>query len=203
MTTRAKAAPTVPLEIVPLTEPRWSDLLDLFGPRGADAGCWCMFYRLSSKDWEWAGADRRREQLHGLADDDPAPGLLAYAGAEAVGWVGLGPRTTFERLARSRKYAPLDELGVWSLVCFFVRRSARSGGVGDALLRGAVEYARDHGADGAEGYAVEPAERMSAADAFHGTVRMFERAGFRRARQVASPGGKHERWIMRLEFEAP
>ena len=189
------------LEIAPLTDARWLDLVDLFGPRGADAGCWCMFFRVSSKDWSWTGDEGNRAALHALAGSDPAPGLLAYADGQAVGWVGLGPRTTFERLNRSRKYPPLDELSVWSVVCFFVRRAARSGGVADALLSAAVAYARDH-ADGVEGYAVEPQGRISPADAYHGTVGMFERAGFRRARKATSPGGRHDRWIMRLEFKA-
>jgi GNAT superfamily N-acetyltransferase len=188
------------VKIVPLTNDRWDDLVDLFGPRGADAGCWCMYFRVSSRDWSWTGAAQNRHAREALAGSEPAPGLLAYLAGQAVGWVGLGPRSSFERLNRSRKYPPLDELRVWSVVCFFVRRTARARGVADALLAGAIAYAREHGADGLEGYAVEPAERMPPADAYHGTVAMFERAGFRRARQATSPGGRHDRWIMRLEF---
>ena len=191
--------PTGDLNVVPLTSTRWADLADLFGPRGADAGCWCMFYRLSNAEWTWEGADGRRERLMLRADDDPAPGLLAYDGDGAVGWVGLGPRTSFERLRRSRKYPPLDDLEVWSVVCFFIRRSARGRGVAAALLDGAVRYAREHGAAGVEANAVAPARRMPAANAYHGTVSMFERAGFRRTRQVPS-AGPDERWVMRLEF---
>jgi GNAT superfamily N-acetyltransferase len=188
--------------VVPLTADRWDDLADLFGPNGADAGCWCMFFRLSNRDWEWAGGDGRREQLHARAGDDPAPGLLAYDGDEAVGWVGLGPRMSFERLVRSRNYPPLDDLPVWSVVCFFVRRTARSKGVTTALLDAAVEYAREHGAAGAEANAVAPGGKMPPANLYHGTVSTFERAGFRRAREVpASPGAHHVRWVMRLEFD--
>jgi GNAT superfamily N-acetyltransferase len=188
------------LSVVPLTPERWDDLVDLFGPRGADAGCWCMFYRLSSREWNWEGADGRRQQLHAMAGDDPAPGLIAYDGDQAVGWVGLGPRASFERLQRSRKYPALDEVAVWSVVCFFVRRSARSRGVARALLDGALAYAREHGAPGVEANAVEPAARLPAANAYHGTAAMFERAGFRRAREVPT-SGPHGRVVMRLEFE--
>ena len=191
------------IAVLPLTPGRWADLADLFGPRGADAGCWCMSFRVSSREWDWGGGDRRREQLRALAGDDLAPGLLACAGDQAVGWVGLGPRTSFERLNRSRKYRALDDLPVWSVVCFFIRRSARSRGIGRLLLNAAVAYARDHGAAGAEGYALAPEGRMPSPNAYPGTVTMFERAGFRRAKEVASPGGLHQRWIMRLGFGSP
>ena len=189
-----------PLEIVPLTADRWDALADLFGPRGADAGCWCMFFRLPNREWSWSRAERNRADLRALAEGAPAPGLRACAGAGAGGGVGRGPRASFERLVRSRKYAPVDDLPVWSVVCFFIRRSARGRGVGGRLLAAAVQYAQERGAAGIEGYAVAPDERMPDADAYHGTVGMFERAGFRRARQAVSPSGRHDRWIMRLEL---
>ena len=192
--------PPHPLEIVPLTPDRWGMLADLFGPRGADAGCWCMYFRLASRDWSWGRGEQNRADLRALAGGDPAPGLIALDGGVAVGWVGLGPRATFARLVRSRVYAPLDDLPVWSVVCFFIRKPARGRGVGGRLLEAAVQYAEEHGAAGVEGYAGAPDERMADADAYHGTVGMFERAGFRRARQVASPAGRPGRWIMRLEL---
>lgn len=192
-------ATSTDLRIVPLTTERWDDLAGLFGPRGADAGCWCMFFRRCNQD-RFGTPERNREDLHALASDDPAPGLLAYDDDQAVGWVGLGPRRTFTRLERSRKYAAVDDLPVWSVVCFFIRKPARGAGVAGALLEGAIAYARQHSAAGVEAYAVDPAERMPDADAYHGTLAMFERAGFRRARLATSPARRHDRWIMRLEF---
>ena len=160
-----------------------------------------MYFRMPSRDWSWDRGDRNKDELHALAEGDPAPGLLAHDGTQAVGWVGLGPRTSFPRLVRSRKYTALDDRAVWSVVCFFIRKSARGGGVGGRLLEGAIDYAHEHGAAGLEGYAVDPAERMPDSDAYHGTLSMFERAGFRRAAKAASAAGAQDRWIMRLEFE--
>ncbi|OGA68157.1 MAG: hypothetical protein A3F77_18445 [Betaproteobacteria bacterium RIFCSPLOWO2_12_FULL_67_28] len=34
------------LEFRPLTPDLWDDAAALFGPRGACAGCWCMFWKL-------------------------------------------------------------------------------------------------------------------------------------------------------------
>src|SRR3970282_2292316 len=78
--------------IVPLTPERWPDLEALFGRGGASYGCWCMFFRLSSTEMARGMSADKRAALRARAGTDPAPGLLAYDGAEPVGWVGLAPR---------------------------------------------------------------------------------------------------------------
>src|SRR3990170_1003038 len=92
--------------IEPLTPERWPDLEALFGRSGASYGCWCMFFRRSSTEMARAMSADNRAALRALAGTDPAPGLLAYDGDEPVGWVGLGPRSGFERLLRSPVLAP-------------------------------------------------------------------------------------------------
>ena len=71
------------------------------------------------------------------------PGLLAYAGHEVVGWVSVGPREDYERLAHSRSLYPVDDTPVWSIVCFVVGRKARGQGVAARLLDAAIDYARE------------------------------------------------------------
>ncbi|HEX6867653.1 MAG TPA: GNAT family N-acetyltransferase, partial [Candidatus Limnocylindrales bacterium] len=109
-----------------------------------------------------------------------SPGLVAYDGDAAVGWVSLGPREDYDRLAASTVRAPIDDTPVWSIVCFVVGRRSRGRGVADALLGAAVDYARDHGATTLEAYPVDvpPGGRIPSANAYHGTLAMFERAGF-------------------------
>jgi GNAT superfamily N-acetyltransferase len=121
-----------------------------------------------------------------------APGLIAYEGGEAIGWVSLGPRDDYERLMHSKVLAPVDEEPVWSIVCFVVSRRARGRGVAKALLDAAVDYARYHGAKWLEAYPVDTAGgRIPSANAYTGTLSMFERAGFgvvaRRQANRASP----------------
>jgi GNAT superfamily N-acetyltransferase len=189
------------LRIEPLTDERWTDLEALFGRGGASYGCWCMFFRRSSTEMASAKATENRESLQALAGADPPPGLLAYDGAQPVGWVGLGPRSSFERLARSRFLRPVDDLPAWSVVCFFVVRRSRGRGVARALLEGAVRCARDHGAAAVEGYARDAGERRLSADgAYPGTVSLFRGAGFREAARVQPPGGGSTRVIMRMEL---
>ena len=66
----------------------------------------------------------------------PPPGLVAYRDDRAVGWVSLGPREDYARLAHSKILAPVDDTPVWSIVCFVVSRRARGQGVATALLDG-------------------------------------------------------------------
>ena len=69
---------------------------------------------------------------------------------------------------------------VWSIVCFVVGRTARGQGIAAALLAAAVDYARDHGATMLEAYPVDTGGgRVPSANVYHGTLSMFERAGFR------------------------
>ncbi len=172
-----------PLEIRPLTAETLPDLARLFGQGGDPKWCWCSFYRVRQVDFATGSAASNRAVLEGAVQATTAegrsPGLLAYRDAEPVGWVSLGPRNDYDRLRHSRVLAPLDDRPVWSIVCFVVARSARRRGVANALLEAAIAYAREHGAELLEAYPVDTGgERISSANAYKGTLSMFERAGF-------------------------
>ena len=169
------------LDIQPLTRERLPDLAALFGQGGDPKWCWCSFYRVRGSTFVNSSEAKNRRVLENAVNElDPrAPGLVAYRDGEAVGWVSLGPREDYERLVHSKVLAPIDDKPVWSIVCFVVARSVRGQGVAAALLDAAVDYARQHGATLLEGYPVETGgERIPAANAYKGTLGMFERAGF-------------------------
>lgn len=169
------------LEVHPLTRQRFPDLAQLFGQGGDPKWCWCASFRLRSMTFQNASAEKNRAVLERAVDelDGRAPGLIAYRGGEAIGWVSLGPREDYERLMHSKVLAPIDDKPVWSIVCFVVGRQARGQGVASALLEAAVDYAREHGATLLEGYPVETdGSRIPSANVYKGTLSMFERAGF-------------------------
>lgn len=86
-----------------------------------------------------------------------------------------------ERLVRSRTIPAVENRPVWAIVCFLVRTGYRRRGVAGALLRGAIECARLHGAPALEAYPVDPGgKRIDATSAYVGTCAVFEREGFRR-----------------------
>jgi GNAT superfamily N-acetyltransferase len=190
------------LEIHPLTPKRLPDLAALFGQGGDPKWCWCAYYRMRGMNWSNATPAGNRRVLEQAVRTDAregrAPGLVAYRDGEAVGWVSLAPREEFERLEHSTSLARLDAKPVWSIVCFVVGRKARGQGVATSLLAAAVDYARDHGATLLEAYPVDTAGgRVPAANAFHGTLSMFEGAGFKVAAQRQARGSSVVRPIVR------
>lgn len=171
------------LDVRPVTPERWDDLEQLFGPNGSISGCWCMWWRLSGRQWDELGADRRRRALHRLVTGGEVPGLLAYRDARPVGWVSLGPRERFGRIQRSPVLGRAGSGGsrVWSIVCFYLPARERRGGVGRALLDAAVDHAREQGAGTLEAYPVDLAavdRRWSSNELFTGVLTMFLDAGF-------------------------
>jgi GNAT superfamily N-acetyltransferase len=188
-----------PLRIEPLHEHNWDDLEELFGKHGAYAGCWCMYWRITGRQFASQAGRGTRAALRSLAAEDAAaaPGLLAYRGTTPVGWCSVGPREAFGRLERSPHLRRIDdERGVWAVVCFYVGRSFRGQGVSRALLDAAVDYAAAQGARIVEGYpSVVGDERVASSSLYQGTLEMFLEAGFVEAARRA-----HNRPIMRCHF---
>jgi GNAT superfamily N-acetyltransferase len=108
-----------------------------------------------------------------------------------------------ERLVRSRTIPAIDDVPVWSVVCFMVRVGYRRTGVARGLLDGAVAYARESGAPALEAYPVEPGgQRVDTAFGYVGFVPMFEAAGFRQIVETAARSDRRPRVLMRLELES-
>jgi ribosomal protein S18 acetylase RimI-like enzyme len=195
--------PEVPnVTIRPLTPSRWRDLESVFEAKGCSIprGCWCMYYRESGRQTLPQGvrlADARRARLHALCTAGPPPGLLAYEGRKAVGWVTLGPRREFLKLARSPVMKPVDDTPVWSIVCFVVLPECRHRGVATALLRGAVEYAAKRGARILEAYPIDRPRPGRDDWMWHGAKSMFDKAGF-----VEVARRRPQRPVMRVEVGA-
>jgi GNAT superfamily N-acetyltransferase len=206
------APPRPEVVVVPATADRFDDVATMLNPNGRPQACWCMHWRLPPKE----DASRRGEYLRALAEQEPAPGLLAYladdegsAAADGparnvVGWVGLAPKSASRSLQRSRLLPPGDPETwptTWAVMCFVVRPGYRRRGVARALLEAAVDYARDHGGRVVEGYPVEAAGgRVPVSAAFVGTVEMFEGAGFERVGETPATSGKRPRWVLRRDL---
>jgi GNAT superfamily N-acetyltransferase len=189
------------ISIVPLSEDRLADLRRLFDEGGDPKACQCAFWRVPASAWgDWT-RERNRAALKPVAGREPAPGLIAYADGEAVGWVSVGPREDYVRLERSKVLKRLDDRPVWSIVCFVVSRRWRGRGVAAALLDAAIEHAHRNGATLLEAYPVDPSRgRVSAAAAYMGPLGMFERAGFTVAARQQWNAKSPVRPIVRLDL---
>jgi GNAT superfamily N-acetyltransferase len=194
------------VEIVPASPATWEALVDLFARRGGPDTrfCWCMFWRVRSRDFAAATPAANRGRLRELVEADPPPGLVAIDGDRAVGWVSLGVRPTFERIEHSRVIPRVEGPIPWSITCFVVSRDVRGQGIAAALLDAAVEQARAAGAPAVEGYPIDPSGvpggRVRDTGAYVGTRTMFERAGFHVAAATTSVSGGAPRLVMRREL---
>lgn len=186
------------LRIVPLTADRFDDLATLFKEGGDPKWCWCVYWRFRSKEWAASNPTKNRDTLRSLAARDDAPGLVAYDGDRAVGWVSLGPREEFDRLEHSRIRPRLDEVPVWSIVCFVVSRKSRGHGISARLLDAAIAHARAHGAPALEAYPVDTGGELIAGNtAYTGVLSTFLAAGFKEMQSVDSPTATVRRVIVR------
>jgi len=173
-----------PVRVRPLTPARWGDLEAVFNARGCSVarGCWCMYYRVSGKGAYTRPGDQQRDlskrALKALAAQDPPPGLIGYRGKVPVGWVSLGPREDYAKLANSPTMKPVDAQPVWSIVCFVVPSEFRKQGVARELLAGAVEFARKRGVRLLEAYPVDKDEPGASDAPWFGSKTMFDEAGF-------------------------
>lgn len=186
------------LRFHPATASRWSDLETLFGERGACGGCWCMFWRLPRKEWDAQRGNGNKTALQKtVMASRPAPGILAYAGREPIGWCAIAPRQKYVALERSRILKPVDDQPCWSISCLFIKRTHRRQGVSALLLKAAVEFAAREGAKIVEGYPVEPTmAKMPDPFLWHGVPSAFQAAGFKEVLRRSKT-----RPIMRFEIE--
>jgi len=165
----------------PVRPSDWDAMAELFGARGACAGCWCMAWRLSRKEWEAGRGAANRRALRRLVTSGTPPGVLAFAGARAVGWCSIAPRAEFAALAKKPSLATDWDARTWSVTCFFVAKDWRKHGLGRRLLDAAVRTARARGATRVEGYPAPPPKQggdLPAVFAWTGLPVVFERCGF-------------------------
>ncbi len=167
------------LDFRPVTLKQWPDLQKLFGPNGADSGCWCMWWRQTREQFQQLHGEPNRKSMEKLLRSGEVPGILAYHEGRPVGWCSVAPRRCFPALDRSPNLKAVDTEPVWSIVCFFIPRQNRRRGLSGHLIRAAVQYARSRGAPAVEAYPIDPrhsADRPGAA--FTGLLDAFLRAGF-------------------------
>jgi GNAT superfamily N-acetyltransferase len=191
----------VSIEVQAATIARFDDVAIMLGPKNPDSSvCWCLSHRLDSKTNRALVGRARGDYVKRLCRRKVAPGVLAYDGADVVGWAAVAPRAELP-FARSTKIPHVDDLPVWSVWCIRVRPGHRGGGISHALLDGAVEYARSKGAPAVEGYPVDNGgKKVDLTMAYVGTRKLFEDAGFIKAADTRSVSAGFPRVLMRLDL---
>ena len=179
--------------VFPLTPELWPALEDLFGEQGPVSRCWCMYWRIGN-DYLKRPRDANKAAFCELVKSGPPPGLLAFDGDLAVGWCQLTPREALPWLDRTWRLKRVDDVPVWSLSCFYIRKGYRKRGVTSALIAAALETAKRAGAPALEAYPLDAKLTPSASGT--GYVSTFQRAGFKIVARRVPP-----RPIVRYDFK--
>jgi ribosomal protein S18 acetylase RimI-like enzyme len=177
------------LDIRPLTPARLEDFLQFFDREGFSdnpfwASCYCMEAHVAGgvEEWTPGEAARNRADKIALIRAGEAHGYLAYAEDRPIGWCHAAPRTSLAGLMANDEFHVDDPDSVGAIYCFVIAPPYRQQGVASRLLTEAAEGFRAEGLRIAEGY--PPKETSSTAGGYHGTLEMFETAGFGRYRET-------------------
>jgi GNAT superfamily N-acetyltransferase len=191
--TDAPERPVMKLKIRPLTPDLWPALEDLFGEHGACNGCWCMYWRIGAA-YRKNLHETNKAAFKKVVEQGPPPGLLAFYGDLAVGWCQLTPRNALPWLDRTWRLRRVDDVPVWSISCFYVRKGYRKQGITSALIAAAVKAAKSAGATALEAYPLDA--RLTPSASGTGYASTFARAGFKTLARRTPP-----RPIMRLNLK--
>ena len=198
--------PEPPLDIVPANQASCVDLKAVFGGRGPAARCQCQRDKLRPREAFRSfpaeeRAHRLREQTDcGNPDADATSGIVAFLDGMPVGWCAVEPRPAYPGLVRNAR-VPWDgrdedkaDHSVWAITCVFARAGHRRRGISRALVRAAVDFARDRGARAVEGYPMTTTNAIL--EELHvGTQAAFAAAGFV---EISRPTLR--RIVMRIDF---
>ena len=166
----------VKLDVRLLTRDLWPALEDLFGKLGACNNCWCMYWRIGSA-YRKRPSGENRAQFREVVMRGPPPGLLAFENDRALGWCQITPRGALPWLDRTWRLKRVDDLPVWSLSCFYIRKGHRRKGITFDLIAAALRYAKRAKAPALEAYPLDA--RLSPSATGTGYASTFARAGFR------------------------
>jgi len=185
--------PTSTLTSRPLSPKTWPAFARLVEKHdGIFGGCWCIAFHLEAgENKRWAG--RYRELKEARVRGGRAHAALVFDGDEAVGWCQFGPTAELPNIRSRKEYEKgLQALPDWRITCFFIDRERRGEGVASLALREALRYIAQAGGGTVEAYPEDyTGERTSNSFLCSGTLGMFEKAGFKKARKIAM-----RRWVV-------
>jgi GNAT superfamily N-acetyltransferase len=171
------------LTVRPLTPDLWPALEDLFGKNGAVGAAGACIG--GSAEPIAREHEENRAAFREVVKRGPPPGLLAFDGNIAVGWCQLTPRDAVPWLDRAWRLKRVDDVPVWSLSCFYVRKGYRRRGVASALIAAAVKAAQRAKAPALEAYPLDAEQTPSAS--WTGYASTFARAGFKTVARRVPP----------------
>jgi GNAT superfamily N-acetyltransferase len=118
-----------------------------------------------------------REEQGGIprgGEEWAASGLACFRWQFGCGLVSAHTPRWLDRAWRLRR---VDDVPVWSLSCFYIRKGYRKRGVTSALIAGALKIAKSAGAPALEAYPLDA--DLTPSSSSTGFASTFTRAGFK------------------------
>jgi ribosomal protein S18 acetylase RimI-like enzyme len=182
--------PLTSKQLTPETWPAFARLVEKHN--GIFGGCWCISFHLEPGE-KRHGAAAYRAMKEERVRGGTAHATLVFDGPNAVGWCQFGPTAELPNIKSKKAYEEgLGKPPDWRITCFFIDRERRGQGIATLALRGALRYIAQLGGGVVEAYPEDYTnEKVSSSFLCSGTLRMFERMGFRKTRKIAM-----RRWVV-------
>lgn len=166
------------IDVVPVTPDRVDDVLaffdhDAFADNPGWASCYCMAHHEPDEAaWRERPWQQNRADLADRIRAGTTTGSLAYVDGRVAAWCNASPRREFPE----HRTGSAEDDTTGHVECFVVAPPYRGHGVARRLLAGALGALADAGCDAVEGRPVQhPRDEKQS---YHGTVPLFEGAGF-------------------------
>lgn len=165
------------VEVVPLTADRVDDVLrffdhDAFPDNPGWAACYCMAHHVREGEWSTRTWQQNRDDLAARIGDGRTTGVLCYVDGRLAAWCNASPRREYPEHCDGTE----ADRSTGYVACFVVAPPYRGHGIAKQLLDAALDVLRAQGLTAVE--AGPPAEVTRQEQAYRGTVRLYEQAGF-------------------------
>ena len=166
-----------PVEVHPAAGGRVADVLaffdhEVFADNPGWASCYCRFHHVAGTEWGERPAATNRGDLEAGLDSGRTTAFVATVDGRLAGWCNASLRREYPA---HRDGSPDDD-DTAAIVCFAVAPPYRGHGVARRLVDATIDGLRAANVRAVEAYPVR--DPASGAAAYHGTVPMFEAAGF-------------------------
>ncbi|MBN3825855.1 GNAT family N-acetyltransferase [Burkholderia sp. Ac-20384] len=178
------------ISVEALTPDRWPDIEALLSEGAVTRRCWCTYWRIGPR-YRQQEPSANKSDLKRVVAAGPPPGILAYVEDQPVGWCQVGSRELLPYMEHAWRLRSPDNLAVWTISCFYIRKDFRRRGISSRLINAAIDLAKRSGAHAIEAYPIDRSTSPSSSST--GFVTTFERFGF-----LHMPSPSRERPIMRL-----
>lgn len=142
------------------------------------ASCYCHYYHYgcTNKEWRKRSKEENRSSTRQLILSGEMQGYLAYIDSKPAGWCNANNKTKYDRLLAEKELldSPAEKVG--SIVCFLIAPGHRRKGLARQLFTEAMEGFKMKGYQYLEAYPRKKA--LTEAHHYHGTLSMYEKAGF-------------------------